>query len=110
MTNPETSSDLDDGEAEILAEQVKENMELIDWISDKIGLPHDVELSRSNFTDWLERLTAERASLRKIISECAAALPNGAFVSPDASIEFMAILPVEIKGVCAALTKGPSNG
>lgn len=44
----------DDGEAEILAEQSAENMRLIDWIADQIGLPHDEELSRSNFTAWRE--------------------------------------------------------
>lgn len=40
-------------------------------------------------------------ALRKIVSECAAALPNGAFISPDASLEFMAKLPAEIASVCA---------
>lgn len=41
-------------------------------------------------------LAAENQSLRKIISDCAAALPNGAFISPEASVEFMANLPREI--------------
>ncbi len=43
----------DDGEAQILAEQAAENMRLIDWIADRIGLPHDEELSRSNFDAYL---------------------------------------------------------
>lgn len=44
----------DDGEADTQAEQSAENMRLIDWIADQIGLPHDEELSRSNFAAWRE--------------------------------------------------------
>lgn len=95
----------DDGEAEILAEQVKENMELIDWISDKIGLPGDVELSRSNFTDWSERLTVESGesgmdhmSLAAHLAKVNAGRPvieseSGAvFVHRDVAIEAMQAL------------------
>lgn len=45
----------------------------------------------------IERLVAHETELRRIISACAAALPNGAFISPKASIEFMANLPAETK-------------
>lgn len=45
----------------------------------------------------------ETAELRKIISDCASALPNGAFVSPDTSLGFMALLPSEISACCARL-------
>lgn len=40
---------------------------------------------------------AENRALRKVISECAEALQNGAAISPECSIEFMAGLPAEIR-------------
>lgn len=51
----------------------------------------------------LESLSAENVALRKIISECASALPNGAIVGPEASLDFMKMLPGEISAVCATL-------
>lgn len=50
----------EDGELQILAEQSAENMRLIDWIADRIGLPHDEELSRSNFDTFLAALVPAR--------------------------------------------------
>jgi hypothetical protein len=58
----------------------------------------------------VKELEEERDALRKVISECASALPNGAFISPKASVEFMAMLPAEIASVCTALSTGGSNG
>lgn len=40
---------------------------------------------------------AEADALRKVVSECAEAVGNGSFCSPNASIEFMQSVPVEIK-------------
>lgn len=63
----------DDGEAEIVAQQSAENMALIDWISDKIGLPHDVELSQVNFGAWLNGLASPTpvVSREDVEEECA---------------------------------------
>lgn len=44
---------------------------------------------------------AERDKLRQIISDCAKALTNGAFIAPSASVEFMALLPSEIAAATA---------
>jgi len=44
---------------------------------------------------------AERDKLRQIISDCAKALTNGAFIAPSASVEFMALLPSEIAAAWA---------
>lgn len=55
-------------------------------------------------------LEEEVKRLRKVVSACAAALPNGAYIHPElASIEFMEKLPGEIASVCAAL-KEHGNG
>lgn len=55
------------------------------------------------YADRLERAEAEREALRAVISECATAIGNGAAVSKHASVEFMAMLPGEIRGVATAL-------
>jgi hypothetical protein len=47
----------------------------------------------------VQRLADENEALRKVVSECASALPNGAFVHQSASLEFMAKLPGEVKSV-----------
>jgi len=49
------------------------------------------------------RLSAENERLRHVVSDCAAALVTGAFVSPKASIEFMENLPKEISLVVSGL-------
>ena len=51
-------------------------------------------------------LEAECAALRKIISDCATAIGNGSGCSVDASLEFMAGIPVEIEAVMLANTYG----
>ncbi len=52
-----------------------------------------------------DTLKAEVERLREIVSQCAAALPNGAFIAPTASLEFMGHLPNEIALVCDAFLK-----
>lgn len=47
--------------------------------------------------EMIERLSAENTKLRSILSECAFAIGNGAFVGPNCTLEFMALLPNEIK-------------
>lgn len=60
-----------------------------------------------------ERLAEFRAAeqrvqkLEEIIRQCAAALPNGAFIAPGASIEFMEKLPAEIRMVTTVLKEQP---
>lgn len=44
----------------------------------------------------IDRLTRETESLRKIVSECTAAIGNGSFADPGCSLEFMARVPAEI--------------
>lgn len=50
-----------------------------------------------------EKAEAEIKQLRKIISDSAVALGNGAFIAPQASVEFMEGLPKEISSVVADL-------
>lgn len=47
---------------------------------------------------------AEIERLRNIVSQCADALGNGAYIAPSASLEFMEKLPGEIQSVVAALS------
>ena len=49
------------------------------------------------------RICAENAKCRAIISECAAALGNGAVVSPECTVDFMAHVPNEIRLYVAKL-------
>jgi hypothetical protein len=51
---------------------------------------HDVAVQQRN-SAWREN---ER--LRQIVSECASAIGNGSFASPECSIEFMSKIPAEI--------------
>ena len=63
----------------------------------------------SRLRDRAEAAEADNAKLRQIISECAAALPNGAGIAPTASLDFMKMLPGEIASVCANLTTGATK-
>ena len=53
-------------------------------------------------SDVIARLEEENRRLRDIVSECAAALPNGAYCAPTCSLEFMAMVPNEIRLVFGA--------
>lgn len=57
----------------------------------------------------IDVLEQENATLRDIISRCATALENGAYVSPKASLEFMAELPVEISLLIKSLKASSAN-
>ena len=49
------------------------------------------------------KVKVENERLRHIVSDCAAALVSGAFISPKASVEFMEGLPKEISLVVSGL-------
>ncbi|WP_434733713.1 hypothetical protein NL154_05435 [Rhizobium sp. YTUHZ044] len=49
------------------------------------------------------KVEVENERLRHIVSDCAAALVSGAFISPKASVEFMEGLPKEISLVVSGL-------
>lgn len=51
-------------------------------------------------------LEEENQKLRAIVSACAAALGNGTVVAPEASVEFMALLPAEFAASIAKQLKG----
>lgn len=59
-------------------------------------------LGRTDAND-LRRLEAENRWLRQIVSDCAAALPNGAMIAPECSLDFMAKLPGEITACFARM-------
>ncbi|WP_412064031.1 hypothetical protein [Rhizobium sp. SYY.PMSO] len=61
------------------------------------------EQALASYAREIESLRVENETLRKIISDCAASLPNGAFIGTACSLEFMQELPKEISLVCAAL-------
>ena len=50
----------------------------------------------SSIAAALDEVFADASRLRAIVSECAAAIGNGAFCSPHASVEFMESVPKEI--------------
>lgn len=54
-------------------------------------------------SDPIQVLSVENERLRHVISDCAAALMTGAFISPKASVEFMEGLPKEISLVTSEL-------
>lgn len=54
-----------------------------------------------------DALAQENGRLRNVVSKVCAALPNGAFCSPECSIEFMEEVPGEVAGVIAALGDRP---
>lgn len=61
----------------------------------------DVESTKILLTRVLSEVNnssyvSDALRLRTIISECAKTLPSGGFISPSASIEFMAQLPHEL--------------
>lgn len=52
---------------------------------------------------WTGEVEAENKALRQIVHKSAGALPNGAYISPDATVGFMRGLPKEIALVCEDL-------
>lgn len=57
----------------------------------------------------IQKLKDENYTLRHIISDSAAALCNGAFISPSCSVEFMQGLPKEISSVVTELRRKMEN-
>lgn len=55
----------------------------------------------------VSELAEENRRLREVISQCADALPNGAFISPKATADFMEKLPEEIRLVFGKLSMKP---
>jgi ABC-type bacteriocin/lantibiotic exporters, contain an N-terminal double-glycine peptidase domain len=55
--------------------------------------------------DELTRLRTENDQLRQIVADCCSKLPNGAFCSPKASLEFMSVVPTEIELVVDRLRR-----
>lgn len=56
-------------------------------------------------TEYVVRLERENRALRGIVSDCSAALGNGSGCAPEASLEFMSLLPSEIAAEVQALRK-----
>lgn len=50
-----------------------------------------------SLTADLETVKGENAELRRIVGECASALGNGAYISTEGTLSFMALLPQEIR-------------
>lgn len=70
-------------------------------------------------TKKVQELSIENERLRHIVSNCAAALVTGAFISPKATVDFMEGLPKEISAVVSSLrdaagwekiTSAPTSG
>ncbi|MBX4941201.1 hypothetical protein [Rhizobium binae] len=55
------------------------------------------DLSLAHLKSKVDELSADNRRLRQLVSDCASALATGAFISPQASIEFMENLPREIR-------------
>jgi len=76
--------------------------------SDKFTTAADAKIAfeghrASRILSTIEAGPGEALRLREIISECAAALGNGAAIAPSCSLEFMANLPEEIRLVVSRL-------
>lgn len=57
--SPVLGEETDDQIDERLAKQeAGDNLRLLDYIADKIGIPHNEELSRENFNSWLSSVSS----------------------------------------------------
>lgn len=79
---------------------IKERAE-IDPYAEMRSLRAECEKLKESIAAYLEEIT----KLRQVVSDCAAALPNGAHIEPSCSIEFMQGLPKEIALVVGGLLK-----
>jgi hypothetical protein len=84
-----------------------------DWIEDANGNVVVESIGRIDGLWIVERANAyldavggetENQRLRAVISKVCEALPNGAFCSPDCSVEFMEHVPSEVASVIASLS------
>lgn len=64
-------------------------------IHDESGESSGFDVSEDTLSE-LEIVKQENESLRKIVSDSASVLPNGAYIHPKASVGFMAGLPKEV--------------
>ncbi len=74
--------------------------------SDDVSV-RDCRIARKKLRDLSPQLARDNIRLRQIIADSAAALKCGAFISPDATVDFMALLPREIELRLAALKDTP---
>lgn len=70
---PEPHPDDDPAEVAFREQEAADNLRLIDWISDKIGLPETEELTRENFSAWLA--SPEPDAVREMVAQ---------IINPDA--------------------------
>lgn len=68
-------------------------------MDERLSMPDGIEARDAT----ISLLTEENETLRKVASECASSLMNGAAISTEASIDFMKLLPTEIQTVVLAL-------
>ena len=73
-------------------------------ISDHLVNGYSFKLSVKESRQGSKRKT-EIQQLRKILSYCASAIGNGAFASEESSIEFLGMIPDEIRAEIAALKR-----
>lgn len=81
----------------------EENERLKEELSEWKGRYHRMVEGLKEADDMAATLSAENAALRQIISYCASAIGNGAFASPDCSVEFMQGIPNEMRLHSSAL-------
>lgn len=101
----------------VIAGLERHNQALLDKVSsedcacaydgpDDVCLGHSPKLKAAEAR--ISSLEKENNRLRAVVSASAAALGNGAFISTEASVEFMELLPVEIKAFLSRI--GDHNG
>src|SRR5258708_2669047 len=56
----ETDEEIDEG---LSSQKARDNLKMIDFIADKIGLPHDQELSMENFLAWISGRRGESVGI-----------------------------------------------
>lgn len=92
-----------DDEAHLSGSDIEEIASILHKQEERIAEMTDAfDMATQESSEVIIALQEENGRLRKVVSECAAGLPNGAFVVPEATIEFMELLPGEIHAVSAA--------
>ena len=103
--------------AAVQGEQYGDTFHAYNWgdkphrvLYDAVGLMRDAATTLESLQSENEGLLAENGELRNIVSNCAAALLTGAFVSPKCSVDFMKDVPKEIASTVGALRALASTG
>ena len=86
-----------------LIEQMKRMADSLDRATKLKALEPSQPHEPVDRTEYVVRLERENKSLRGIVSDCSAALGNGSGCAPEASLEFMSLLPSEIAAEVQAL-------